>query len=168
MCGFVLRDPFTVVLTSWTALQLTWVTMLLFVQLVQISRATTTYENMKGHGHHHDSRASQAVTAALVAGTTSLDGAQVVPSGNAPVIEGMDTHSHGAHDGHRHGQQHSRDDGFFAQWKRLLGLDTFMATAQDSLDNNSQSRWRKNPYSRGVLTNCRDFWVRSRPLLWPA
>ena len=114
--------------------------MLLFVQCVQISRATTTYEAMRGH-FVPESRASEALTAALTSGSTSMDGAQLARP--------------------RRGRKHS--DGFFAQWKKLLGLDAFMTTAQQGIDG-SMTRRRQNPYSRGIYTNCRDFWCDPGPL----
>ena len=149
ICKIVLRDPFTVVLTIWTSLQLTWVTMLLFVQLVQISRATTTYENMRGLGGQ-GSRASEAITAALTSGSTSMGGAQLDPPSS-------DSHGHGQ--GHHH-----HKEGYFAQWKKLLGLDTFLATAQNGLEGSRRSRRRQNPFSHGVITNCKDFWCDPAPV----
>src|SRR5580700_412327 len=74
LCRLVNTDPYTLVLMIWAALQLTWVTMLLFVQLVQISRAMTTYENMRGTHHSHGNRASEAITSALAAGAFSVNG----------------------------------------------------------------------------------------------
>lgn len=153
ICAIILKDTFTVVLTIWAALQLTWVTMLLVVQLVQISRAQTTYENMHGHSMHHGSQASQAITSALVAGTTTLSGAQLTGSGHRP--------DPALAPGHRHG--HGHNEGWFAQWKKLLGLDTFMATAQDGLDASGRSRRQKNPFSRGIVRNCKDFWLDPAP-----
>ena len=145
ICRVTLRDNFTVVLTIWTTLQLTWVTMLLFVQCVQIARAITTYESMRGLPDH-SSRASEAITAAITSGSISMEGAQL-PSGHSEV----------GHHGHAH------REGVFGQFKKLLGLDTFMATAQSEIDRGSSQR-RRNPYSRGVITNCRDFWCDPAPI----
>ena len=147
ICDVILRDTFSVVLTLWASLQLTWVTMLLFVQSVQIARAKTTYESMRGH-IDHGSRASDTITAALTSGSTSLDGAQLSSDGGSHM-----------HHGHRHGF----GGGFFAQWKKLLGLDTFMATAQGGLDRSPSNR-DQNPFSRGIYTNCKDFWCDPAPL----
>jgi hypothetical protein len=147
ICKWVLRDTFTVVLTIWAALQLTWVTALLFVQSVQISRATTTYESMRGH-HHGGSKIADTMTAVLTSGASSTEGAQLPsmqPGG-------------GAAGGQRHAPAHARKEGCFAQWKKLLGLDTFVATAQ------SGTRRPKNPYSRGIITNCKDFWCDPAPI----
>ena len=149
ICSYVLRDPFTVVVTIWACLQLVWVTMLLIVQFVQIARAVTTTESMRGNVHH-DSKASEAVTAMVTSGTTSMSGAQLTNSGTGPdpAIPG-------------HQPRNRQREGCFAQWKKLLGLDTFVATAQ----GNTGSRRRGNPFSRGVLTNCKDFWCDSAPFL---
>ncbi|EGD94711.1 palmitoyltransferase [Trichophyton tonsurans CBS 112818] len=57
LCNVVETDTYTFVLTIWTSLQLIWVTMLTLVQLYQISRGTTTFEVMRGHGHRFSHRA---------------------------------------------------------------------------------------------------------------
>jgi palmitoyltransferase ZDHHC13/17 len=142
ICEVILRDPFTVMLALWAALQLTWVTMLLFVQSVQISRAVTTYEAMKGH-HGHGHGPGEAVTAAVTAGSTSMEGAQLPHAANGP--------------GHP-----KKSEGWFAQWKKLLGLDTFVATAQST--KSGGGRPGGNPFSRGIVTNCRDFWCDPAPI----
>jgi hypothetical protein len=147
ICGILNKDTFTVILTIWAALQLTWVTMLLFVQLVQISRATTTWESMRGN-HHQSSRVGEAMTGAFTAGTTTMNGAQLGPQGHGPDPAISDAHGHG----HRHGR------GWFDQWKKILGLDTFVATASSGLEVR-----RGNPFSRGVVTNCKDFWCDPAP-----
>lgn len=54
-----------------------------------------------------------------------------------------------------------RKEGFFAQWKKLLGLDAFMITASDA--SSTGNRLRQNPFSRGIITNCRDFWLDPAP-----
>ena len=121
--------------------------MLLFVQSVQIARAKTTYESMRGY-IDNGSRASEAITAAMTAGSTTLSGAQLSPS--------QDTDTH-------HEHKHGHKAGFFGQWKKLLGLDTFMATAQGGLSE-GVSNWGQNPFSRGVYTNCKDFWCDPAPI----
>ena len=125
--------------------------MLLLVQSVQIARAKTTYEQMGGN-INHGSQASEAITSALTAGTTSMDGAQLTNSGMGPnpaVSAGARPHVH--------------KEGFFAQWKKLLGLDTFVATAAGGLEGGNRSRRRRNPFSRGIITNCKDFWCDPAP-----
>lgn len=87
------------------------------------------------------------MTAGLVSGSSSLgpEGAGVLGSSNAS--------GSGAR---------RKKEGFFSQWTKLLGLDAFVVTASDtSATANGRRRRRGNPYSRGVVTNCRDFWCDS-------
>ncbi|KAL9032034.1 MAG: hypothetical protein Q9180_006741, partial [Flavoplaca navasiana] len=119
LCSLVLRDPFTVVLGIWCTLQLTWMVMLFVVQSVQIARAMTTYESMHGH-LQRASPASQAITSAITAGTISPSGAALTNRGMGPDPVMSDSA-----EGHAHRQK----AGCFTQWKKLLGLDTFIATA---------------------------------------
>ncbi len=135
-------------------LQMVWVTMLIVTQLFLISRAQTTYESLKGSGHHHPSRAAEAITSAVTAGTTTLDGAQLPNRGMS-----LSDNASGAQQ-----PKPPRKDGWFAQWKRLLGIDTFVATTTGGLDGNSRSRRRGNPFSRGIVTNCKDFWCDPAPI----
>lgn len=138
LCRLVNFDPYTIVLMMWAALQLTWVTMLLFVQLVQISRAMTTYENMRGshHGHGHEGASTSGMAAA----------------GHGPntAVASLDSHGH----------NHHHKGGWFDQWKKILGVDTFVETA---IGDKSQSRTR-NPFSRGIVRNCKDFLCDSAPV----
>jgi len=152
ICRLINRDSYTMILMIWAALQLTWVTMLMFVQLLQIGRAMTTYENMHG-SHDHGGRASQAITSALATGSTSMDAAQLGSGGRGPDPAASGEHSH-------HGHQHK--GGCFAQWKKILGVDTFVSTALQG--NKPKSRQDRNPFSRGCLRNCQDFWCDSAPI----
>ncbi|KAL8990873.1 MAG: hypothetical protein Q9177_000572 [Variospora cf. flavescens] len=147
LCSLILRDPFTVVLAIWCTLQFIWMFMLLVVQSLQIARALTTYESMGGHTHR-SSRASEAVTSAITAGTTSLSDASLtnVGMGPDPVVGAA-----GPPDA-----THAPKEGCFAQWKKLLGLDAVIATATGR--SSGGRRKRGNPFSRGVVTNCKDFW----------
>ncbi|KAI9842619.1 MAG: palmitoyltransferase akr1 [Thelocarpon superellum] len=153
LCREILKDPYTVILTAAAGLQTIWVTMLMLVQMVQIVRAQTTFESMRGH-HHHD-RATEVVTSALTAGTTSLEGAGLASPGGGP--EGM------AH-AHPHPHHH---EGYFARWKKLLGLDTFVATAVSGYHGRHQRQRNRNPFSRGIMTNCQDFLCDPAPLFGP-
>lgn len=139
----------------WSALQLTWVTMLMFVQLVQISRAMTTWENMRGAHHGHNSRASDAVTSALNSGTTTVPSAQLENT----RLETDSTLPR------LHASGHHQKTGCFARWKKLLGLDTFVETARHGIEgSNKHSRRSRNPFSHGCLGNCKDFWCDPAPV----
>ena len=142
VCEYVLRDTFTVVLAFWLILQLVWVTMLLVTQLVLIARGQTTWESMRGNAPHA-SRASEATTSALTAGSTSLEGAELSGAGISPSPAAP--------------ADRRVREGCFVQWKKLLGLDSFVATAS------GQTSKRRNPFSRGVITNCADFWCDPAP-----
>jgi hypothetical protein len=151
LCQIVNADPYTLVLCIWAALQLTWVTMLMFVQLVQISRAMTTWENMSGtgHAHGHGSKASMAITSALTTGTTSRSGAQIGDSNMGPDPALPPTHAPG----------HHHKEGCFKQWKKILGVDTFVETA-----TGKTNRRNRNPFSNGCIGNCKDFWCDPAPV----
>ncbi|KZF21557.1 Palmitoyltransferase akr1 [Xylona heveae TC161] len=191
ICSILLKDPFTIVLTIWTCLQLTWVTMLLVVQLVQISRAQTTYESMHSRLHAHDEDISTAMTSVITAGTTSLEGAQLAssssptpsasgvatpagPAGAATTAPGMPPGSNVPAQpgiGRRPHPHHRPSEGCLTQWKKLLGIDTFLETAfygskghPDRAGTAAARRRPKNQFSRGVVTNCKDFWCDPAPI----
>ncbi|EAW06283.1 ankyrin repeat domain-containing DHHC palmitoyltransferase family protein [Aspergillus clavatus NRRL 1] len=152
LCGFVLRDTFTLVLDIWVFIQLVWVTMLCAVQLVQISRNQTTYENMRGHSIDRSYPSTRAFASAVTAGTTSLDAASLSAAGQGPNPALARGHSH-----------RGRKQGCLQQWSSLLGVDTFFATARDGLRDGPRADRPKNPFSRGVVNNCRDFWCDRSP-----
>lgn len=154
LCFIVLRDPWTWILTAWIALQLIWVTMLLVVQLVQISRNQTTFENMKRHSVEYNlpNPSSRIVTSAMTTGSTSFEAGGLSSTGAGP-----NPATAGSNPNRR------RPEGCLAQWKKLLGLDAFMATASDGLADRNRQRSRQNVFSRGVITNCKDFFCDSIP-----
>ncbi|KAI9036588.1 ankyrin repeat domain-containing DHHC palmitoyltransferase family protein [Aspergillus affinis] len=152
LCDLVVRDTFTLVLDLWISIQLVWVTMLCAVQLVQVSRNQTTYENMRGHSIDRSHSSSRAFASALTAGTTSLDAAGLSSAGQGP----NPALAPGA-------LQRPRRHGCLQQWSSLLGVDTFFATARDGLRDGRHSQRPKNPFSRGFVTNCRDFWCDPAP-----
>ena len=134
-------------MAAWIGLQITWVTMLVIVQSVQIARGTTTYEAMRTHLPHGPGP-SEALTAALTSGTTDTSNVYQAEAGGAAA------HSH---------SRRIKPGGFMAQWKSLLGLDTFVATARSGLKHNSAQR-QQDAYSKGALRNCTDFWCDPAPL----
>lgn len=146
LCELFNKDSFTIVLLIWTSLQFIWATMLLFVQFVQIARATTTYESMKGHGHGHG--AGDALTSFVTTGSTSMEDAQVTGADAGPTPGTPHHHS-----------RRQQKEGCWTQWKRLLGLDTFVMTAlHGSRAGEVQRQARSNPFNRGIMSNCKDFW----------
>ena len=152
LCRVINTDAYSLLLAVWASLQLTWVSMLLFVQFVQVTRAMTTYENMFGVDHH----LSASLNSAFTSTGAPLDPSRMPPSGaSAPSQSG-----HGHH-GHKHG-------GFLKQWGKLLGVDAFIETATGRGAATSQGGRRRNkganPYSRGCVTNCKDFWCDPAPV----
>lgn len=151
LCDYVSRDTFTLTLNIWITLQLVWVTMLCAVQLVQISRNQTTYENMRGHSIDRSYPSTQAFASAMTAGTTSMDAAGLSAAGQGPNPAAARP------DAPR------RRHGCLQQWSSLLGIDTFFATARDGLRDGPRAARPRNPFSRGVMSNCRDFWCDPAP-----
>lgn len=123
--------------------------MLCAVQLVQVSRNQTTYENMRGHSIDRSYPSSRALASAMTAGTTSLDAAGLSSAGQGP------------NPALAHGRV--RRHGCIQQWSSLLGVDAFFATARDGLRDGPRAARPRNPFSRGVVTNCRDFWCDPAP-----
>lgn len=144
LCKVLNVDPYTLVLAGWATLQLTWVTMLIFTQLVQVSRAMTTYENMYGVK-------SGSSTTAFTSTGTPLD----------PNHPSLSTSADAGAHGHRH------RGGMFKQWARLLGVDPFIETVSGRGAATGKSKKKKNPYSRGCVGNCRDFWFDPAPVFGP-
>ena len=130
-------------------MQLVWISMLIFVQMLQVARGVTTFESMRG-GTHHKAPLTEALTAPVVAGTTSMGSAQMTAGGAGPnpVLASSSTHSI------------PRNEGCLAQWMKLLGLDAFVATAR----GRAGTRRKGNPFSRGVIRNCKDFWCDPAPI----
>lgn len=111
----------------------------------------TTYENMFGI----DSQSVASLTSAFTSTGAPLDPTQLPPSGSAARPDGGPGHRHGH--GHKHG-------GFLKSWGRLLGVDAFIATATDGGKDGKKKKNKKNPYSKGCLTNCKDFWCDPAPV----
>ncbi|KAI1319398.1 hypothetical protein F5Y16DRAFT_391004 [Xylariaceae sp. FL0255] len=154
LCRIVNADAYTALLGIWGTLQLTWVSMLMFVQFIQVARAMTTYENMYGI----QDGSSGSLVSAFTSTGAPLDPTQG-PSGAPPSAADDPL---GARGGHHHGHNHRS---FLQQWSRILGVDTFIETATGrGAATGNQRRKKKNPYSKGYMQNCRDFWCDSAPV----
>jgi hypothetical protein len=130
--------------------------MLLCVQLLQIARNLTTYESMRGH--LHGATPADALNSFVTTGDTSQDVSG--GTGNAPTNgfgSGQDTG-----DVPRRPQPKAS---IWDQWKRLLGIDTFLTIALHGSQGEQIRRQRRgNPFSRGIVTNCKDFWCDASPM----
>lgn len=147
LCLLISTDYFTFILTVWLLLQDVWVTLLLLTQLFQIARGQTTFEVMKGHPQLSGPNA--AVAAGITAGTTSLEGAGLTDNGTSgpDVIKAK------------------KSESWLEQWKRLLGIDQFIATAvHGSRADEVMKRKRENPFTRGMVQNLKDFFTDPAPI----
>jgi hypothetical protein len=158
LCEILNKDSFTIAVTIWAALQLTWVTMLLCVQMLQVARNLTTYESMRGHLHNHTT--ADALNSFVTTGSTSQD--VTGAAGNAP--------SNGFGSGQDTGdaaRARPPKQSIWGQWKRLLGIDTFAAIAlrgSAAGQPRVRAQRRENAFSRGVVTNCKDFFCDGSPI----
>jgi palmitoyltransferase ZDHHC13/17 len=144
LCKIVNSDPYALILAMWVTLQLSWVFMLLFVQFIQVSRAMTTYENMYGV---HDASITSAFTST---------GAPLDP--NHPSLGPQDGVAGGRH-------HHSHKGGWLKQWGRILGVEPFLETVTGrGAATGKKNKKKKNPYSRGCVSNCKDFWFDPAPV----
>ena len=121
--------------------------MLLFVHFVQIARALTTYESMRGN-----TETMGPIMTGLATGSLSADSAQITASGAGP--DPTTSHSH---------PNKKAKEGCFSSWKKMLGLDVFFAIAFNGYNGSKtkrekQQRKRGNPFTRGIFRNCQDFW----------
>lgn len=121
--------------------------MLLFVHLFQVAKNLTTFESMR-----NTDQVNPLLTA-VTAGTMTLDGAQIAEAGAGPNAMGGPPHAH----------KHKKKQGFLARWAQILGVDTFIAIAFQGYKGhkNKQQRppKRVNPFNRGIVRNCQDFWM---------
>ncbi|TGZ82810.1 ankyrin [Ascodesmis nigricans] len=134
ICSLLRYDSYTFLITIWAAFQLTWVTMLIFVQLFQIARAKTTYESMHQSSYNHHSPHHHHGHGNPHSHNSTIDPAP---------------HSHIPH------------TPFFRRITKILGIDAFITTAKTAPHGHGNlNRAKRNPYQskRGVRGNCEDFW----------
>jgi palmitoyltransferase ZDHHC13/17 len=155
LCATVSEDWYAVIISVWATLQLVWVAMLIIVQLLQIARGMTTYEAMTPHKHSHSQSNGQATTI-VDAGDPSISAG---PNNRGPDAAAGDTAG-----GHNHAHPHKKH-GLLHAWKQLLGIDTFVEVALHGrgapaqVGGSARSQLNRNPFSRGCVTNCKDFWL---------
>ncbi|KAK2616550.1 palmitoyltransferase akr1 [Conoideocrella luteorostrata] len=143
LCKLINADAYTLLLAVWVSLQLIWVTMLVFTQLVQVSRAMTTFENMTGIH-------TREAAAALTSTGTPLDPSLAAAAASTATPPGHGTRNRG---------------GMLKQWSRILGVDPFIETITGrGAATGKNKRKKKNPYSRGCVSNCKDFWCDPAPV----
>ncbi|KAI1097295.1 ankyrin [Jackrogersella minutella] len=152
ICSVVSIDSYTVALGLWATLQLTWVGMLIFVQFVQVARAMTTYENMYGVQDGSASSLGSAFTSTGAPLDPNHPDAAPPSTSADPLGTGRGAHSH-------------KHKSFLQQWGRILGVDTFIETATGrGAATGKKMRKKRNPYNKGLVQNCRDFWCDPAPV----
>ncbi|KAK5941350.1 palmitoyltransferase akr1 [Knufia obscura] len=149
LCTFALRDTWTITLSIWTLMQMVWISMLMVVQSIQIAKNITTYENMKRHDHtsphgpsHLPLHNARPTTLGASPGSASLNDTAAAATRIHPATRAPDS--------------------MFTKLKKTLGIDVFFATASDA--SAGKIKDRGNPFSRGVIGNCKDFWCDPAPI----
>ncbi|ORZ11159.1 DHHC palmitoyltransferase-domain-containing protein [Absidia repens] len=147
VCGYFQFDTWTVALTIWILIQLSWSVFLMGVQLYQIAVATTTNESANAHRYSYMNQGAGAVAAAGLGGTMAgTDGPSPTPGG-AP-------HSHG---GHNHGGGAA---GFLPCLQLFAGARALhRSRSRQANHQRGGAAASGNPFDRGVIKNCTEFWI---------
>ncbi|GIZ43951.1 hypothetical protein CKM354_000716000 [Cercospora kikuchii] len=144
LCAEFSKDPLTIITNAWGSLQLTWTFMLLFVHFYQVARNITTYESMRNTDHVNP------LMTAVAAGTMNVESAQLDSSGGGPNPTG-------------HGHKLKKKEGFLTRCGKMIGADVFIAIAFSGYKGHKNKKQkqskRTNPFTRGILRNCQDFWM---------
>lgn len=133
LCTAFQVSPFTSVLMIWCLLQLSWVVLLVFVQLVQISRGVTSNEaiNLQRFGSYGGEEFSSLPQDHRV--------------NHRLMLEKMAT------------ANPTRERRCWSPLFRLIGLDLFLSTASSAVHDGNRNS--SNPANYGFFTNCSDFWA---------
>ena len=133
VCEPLITDPYTTLLTIWTAGQLSWLTLLVLVQYYQIVRGITTHEltNVRKYGYLGGST------------VTIEDRMQEGVSSRLPPIA----------------RASSPPPSRFNKCLRILGVEQFLTTFRDRRRQVVAQRQGMNPFDQGFWTNCGDFWA---------
>ncbi|BFZ60483.1 palmitoyltransferase akr1 [Saitoella coloradoensis] len=171
LCAPLRRDPYTALLGVMSCAHLVWLTMLCFVQLMQVARAITTVESFNLHKYGFMGGAPAPVggsvvgkvVTALATGAVSEEGAQVGPEGRNDVVDGCEREGEGARPCGNERERRRRGPivripKSCVSVLKLLGVDMFLATARDTAPRPSSSAAPRNPFSHGLRQNCADFW----------
>ncbi|KDN46635.1 ankyrin [Tilletiaria anomala UBC 951] len=173
ICAATSWDTFLFATSAWAALQLIWTIILLGAQLLQISRQMTTLEvsNLGRYGYMGGKGGSSMVTQsnfmAQRAAALGAAGSLAAAAGGHEDSDGdgvAGRGSHGAHGGHRGGKRCFLDVlcGASNCLLSVVGLDLYTrGKAGEGLKRASAAG---NPFDKGVLANCKDFWTRGREL----
>jgi palmitoyltransferase len=162
VCDLTSTDMFLFSVAAWSTLQLIWTIVLLISQFLQIARQMTTLEvsNLGRYGF----MGSRGGSLATQMGHRHMPPMPVVPhSDSDDNLSGESTPSGVPAHGHNHAHPHRHatgcNTGFLLQ---LVGFDRF--TSGKAANGLARAGHATNPFSLGVVGNCRDFWTRGREL----
>ncbi|CAI2172181.1 16609_t:CDS:2 [Funneliformis geosporum] len=157
ICGFFQYDTWTMSLSIWLALQLTWTIGLICMQSYQIATAKTTNEMANFHrysyfGNRSGGNVREQIMATLAAGPGASRAAQVGDHGGDDLTatedgtdEGFGDHAH-----QRHGHNRNHHDN--------LGLLRLFGGNSQRNSHNAYNSSNGNPFDFGCWNNCVDFW----------
>lgn len=139
LCEPFLLDPFTFVLALWTSLQLIWVTLLLAVQLFQISFSITTNEARNLDKYDFMDKIEQ----------------DFYRKDAAYILQSTLSNNEAVH----HHCSHKKGYRIFSMLSRFLGIHHFLKIISIfSSKSVSMMNKENNPFNNGIVSNCRDFW----------
>ncbi|ORX56725.1 ankyrin [Hesseltinella vesiculosa] len=141
LCGMFEFDTWTLSLTAWVLLQLSWSVFLLGVQLYQIAVATTTNESANAHRYEYLNEG-----AAIGGGTAGSDG----PDPLLPLANGA---APAAHHHHGHGK------GFLGMLPCIQLFAGARALHKHRRQQRNTRQRQTNPFDHGCVNNCLEFWT---------
>ncbi|KAK3815273.1 MAG: putative ankyrin repeat-containing protein [Benniella sp.] len=169
LCSYFQYDGFTTALAFWSLIQMTWPSLLFFVQLYQITQGRTTNEALSFPGYSSGS-SSMKIRQRILRSLSEID-SEVAGAGhplqeeNIHLLEatgGADDDSLfvgndesravgiGEHSNHNHGHGHRRGGGM---WNLLVGT----ARSRHQHRGGSDHDEGRNPFDFGLLQNCIGF-----------
>jgi hypothetical protein len=139
ICGYFDYDTWTLALTIWVLIQLTWSLFLLGVQLYQVAVAMTTNEsaNASRYSYMNTTHPNMISNLAVGGGMEGSDGPSAIEA-------------EGHHHGHRHG------DGGFCPCLQLVAGARALHKARNRRGNSNMIKG--NVFDHGCWNNCMDFW----------
>jgi palmitoyltransferase len=145
ICGYFQFDTWTLSLTIWILIQLSWSVFLLGVQLYQIAVATTTNESANSHRYAYMNEGGGGLLAAAV----TTGGTVAGTDGPSPPPQAA------AHQGHNHGGA----AGFLPCLQLFAGARALHRTRARRTASGHQRIGGGNPFDNGCLKNCMEFWT---------
>ncbi|KAI8071555.1 DHHC palmitoyltransferase-domain-containing protein [Gongronella butleri] len=151
VCGFFQFDSWTLSLTLWVLLQLSWSVFLLGVQFYQIAVATTTNESANAHRYEY---LNEGI--AIGGGTAGSDGPD-------PLLQPLNGNGASAppppQQGHAHHHHGSGFLGFLPCLQLFAGARALHRHRARQNGVVSRRPAPTNPFDHGCIRNCVEFWT---------